>query len=167
MLIRAATSTLLVVDIQERLLPAIDDGPALVEYSQWLLRVARALDVPVLASEQYSKGLGPTVAALRDELDATQILEKLDFGARRQFVVCGSEAHVCVLQTVLDLLGRGREVFVVEEAIGSRRPSDKALAVERMRQAGAMIVSREMVAFEWMERAGSDRFREISRNFIR
>lgn len=111
MLIRAATSTLLVVDIQERLLPAIDDGPALVEYSQWLLRVARALDVPVLASEQYSKGLGPTVAALRDELDATQILEKLDFSAaadgallrapggdRRQFVVCGSEAHVCVLQ---------------------------------------------------------------------
>ncbi len=110
----------------------------------------------------------------------TQILEKLDFSAaadgallrapggdRRQFVVCGSEAHVCVLQTVLDLLGRGREVFVVEEAIGSRRPSDKALAVERMRQAGAMIVSREMVAFEWMERAGSDRFREISRNFIR
>ncbi|PYB25045.1 isochorismatase family protein, partial [Pseudomonas aeruginosa] len=88
-------------------------------------------------------------------------------GDRRQFVVCGSEAHVCVLQTVLDLLGRGREVFVVEEAIGSRRPSDKALAVERMRQAGAMIVSREMVAFEWMERAGSDRFREISRNFIR
>ncbi|MCV6340164.1 isochorismatase family protein, partial [Pseudomonas aeruginosa] len=86
---------------------------------------------------------------------------------RRQFVVCGSEAHVCVLQTVLDLLGRGREVFVVEEAIGSRRSSDKALAVERMRQAGAMIVSREMVAFEWMERAGSDRFREISRNFIR
>lgn len=81
MLIRAATSTLLVVDIQERLLPAIDDGPALVEYSQWLLRVARALDVPVLASEQYSKGLGPTVAALRDELDATQILEKLDFSA--------------------------------------------------------------------------------------
>ncbi len=74
MLIRAATSTLLVVDIQERLLPAIDDGPALVEYSQWLLRVARALDVPVLASEQYSKGLGPTVAALRDELEPTQIL---------------------------------------------------------------------------------------------
>lgn len=81
MLIRAATSTLLVVDIQERLLPAIDDGPALVEYSQWLLRVARVLDVPVLASEQYSKGLGPTVAALRDELEPTQILEKLDFSA--------------------------------------------------------------------------------------
>lgn len=179
MLIRAATSTLLVVDIQERLLPAIDDGPALVEYSQWLLRVARALDVPVLASEQYSKGLGPTVAALRDELEPTQILEKLDFrppptapqcqaAARRRPPAVGlRQRHASALQTVLDLLGRGREVFVVEEAIGSRRPSDKALAVERMRQAGAMIVSREMVAFEWMERAGSDRFREISRNFIR
>ena len=131
MLIRAATSTLLVVDIQERLLPAIDDGPALVEYSQWLLRVARALDVPVLASEQYSKGLGPTVAALRDELEPTQILEKLDFSAAADGALL------------------------------------RALAVERMRQAGAVIVSREMVAFEWMERAGSDRFREISRNFIR
>lgn len=179
MLIRAATSTLLVVDIQERLLPAIDDGPALVEYSQWLLRVARALDVPVLASEQYSRAWGrrwrpcamswsPRRSSKLDfSAAADGALLRAPGGDRRQFVVCGSEAHVCVLQTVLDLLGRGREVFVVEEAIGSRRPSDKALAVERMRQAGAMIVSREMVAFEWMGRAGSDRFREISRNFIR
>ena len=155
MLIRAATSTLLVVDIQERLLPAIDDGPALVEYSQWLLRVARALDVPVLASEQYSKGLGPTVAALRDELDATQILEKLDFSAaadgallrapggdRRQFVVCGSEAHVCVLQTVLDLLGRGRLAAAERQGAGRGadapgRGDDRVAGDGRLRMDGA------------------------------
>ncbi len=74
---------------------------------------------------------------------------------------------MCVLQTVLDLRARGSEVFVVEEGVSSRRASDKALALERMRQAGAVIVSREMVAFEWMERAGTELFKSISREFIR
>ena len=77
------------------------------------------------------------------------------------------ESHVCVLQTVMELLASGRQVFVVEEAVGSRRDSDKALALARMRQAGASIVSREMVAFEWLRKADSDLFREISRNFLR
>ncbi|MCY1405037.1 nicotinamidase/pyrazinamidase [compost metagenome] len=180
MLIRARDSVLLVVDIQEKLLPAIDDGAAVVENAGWLLGVAQRLEVPVIASEQYTKGLGLTVAALRDRLEAAAILEKIAFsacaddalfalpgGEREQFVVCGSETHVCVLQTVLGLLQRGRQVFVVAEAVGSRRPQDKALALERMRQAGAQIVSREMVAFEWMERAGTDLFRQISREFIR
>ena len=77
------------------------------------------------------------------------------------------ETHVCVLQTVMELLAGGRQVFVVEEAVGSRRESDKALALARMREAGASIVSREMVAFEWLRKADSDLFREISRNFLR
>lgn len=174
MLIRAATSTLLVVDIQERLLPAIDDGPALVEYSQWLLRVARALDVPVLASEQYSKGLGPTVAALRDELEPTQILEKLDFSAaadgallrapggdRRQFVVCGSEAHVCVLQTVLGLLAARHRVLVVTDAVGSRTAANREAALDRLARHGAELVTTEMVLFEWLRDATHPRFREV------
>lgn len=180
MLIRAQTSTLLIVDIQERLFPAIHDNAALLEQAAWLLAVAQRLGVPVLASEQYSKGLGPTLPPLRERLPAAAILEKIAFsavadpglllrpgGERQQFVVCGTEAHVCVLQTVLGLLALGREVYVVEEAVGSRRPQDKALALERMRQAGAAIVSREMVAFEWLERAGSEIFRAVSREFIR
>ena len=77
------------------------------------------------------------------------------------------ETHVCVMQTVLELLEFGKKVFVVEEAVGSRRESDKALALARMRAAGASIVSREMVAFEWLRRADSELFREISRNFLR
>ena len=125
-------------------------------------------------------GLFFPLPALRGELGEGEVLEKVAFSAvtdagllqmpggdRRQFVVCGTEAHVCVLQTVLGLLAEDREVFVVEEAVGSRRPQDKALALERMCQAGAVIVSREMVAFEWMERAGTEVFREISRQFIR
>ncbi|WP_236199457.1 hydrolase [Pseudomonas pseudonitroreducens] len=180
MLMRAQTSSLLIIDIQERLFPAIHDNEAVLEHGAWLLAIARRLGVPVLATEQYPKGLGPTLPALRGELGEGEVLEKIAFSAvtdagllqmpggdRRQFVVCGTEAHVCVLQTVLGLLAEDREVFVVEEAVGSRRPQDKALALERMRQAGAVIVSREMVAFEWMERAGTEVFREISRQFIR
>ncbi len=180
MLLKACESTLLVIDIQEKLFPAIQDNTAMAEHSRWLLQVAQRVGVPVLLTEQYSKGLGPTVATLREGIEEAAIVEKLHFsaardgelfkragGERRQFVVCGSETHVCVLQTVLELLDRGNQVFVVEEAVGSRRASDKALGLARMQQAGASIVSREMVAFEWMEQAGTELFRSVSREFIR
>jgi len=180
MRIRATQSTLLIVDIQERLLPAILDGASMIEHTAWLQQIAGRVGVPTLITEQYSKGLGPTVPLLREGVEANAILEKMEFssaadgelfkrpgGERQQFVICGCETHVCVMQTVLDLLERGNQVFVVEEAVSSRRASDKALALQRMRQAGAEIVSREMVAFEWMERAGTDLFKSISREFIR
>ncbi|MFZ3202385.1 MAG: hydrolase [Pseudomonas sp.] len=180
MRINAATSTLLIIDIQARLFPAIHDSTALAENALWLQQVAQRIGVPVLLTEQYSKGLGQTIPSLRDGHQASAIIEKLHFsavsegelfkrpgGARAQFVVCGSEAHVCVLQTVLDLLVQGRQVFVVAEAVGSRQASDKALALARMQQAGASIVSREMVAFEWLEQAGNPLFREVSKAFIR
>lgn len=82
-------------------------------------------------------------------------------------MICGTESHVCVQQTVLDLLDAGREVAVVEEAVGSRKAVDKALALARMRQFGAQIVSREMVAFEWLHRAGTDQFRAVLKAYIR
>jgi nicotinamidase-related amidase len=180
MRIKAETSTLLIIDIQTRLFPVIDDCQALADNALWLKQVARRIGVPVLLTEQYSKGLGQTIPALRDGHEPATIIEKLHFsavsegelfkrpgGERPQFVVCGSEAHVCVLQSVLDLLAAGRCVFVVAEAIGSRKASDKTLALARMQQAGASIVSREMVAFEWLEQAGSELFREVSRAFIR
>ncbi|NKQ12746.1 hydrolase [Pseudomonas sp. SST3] len=180
MLINVRESTLLIVDIQERLFPAIGGHTALAEHSAWLMQIAQRVGVPVILTEQYSKGLGPTIASLRDGMAEEVIIEKLHFsaardgelfkrpgGERKQFVVSGIETHICVLQTVLDLLARGNQVFVVEEAVGSRRASDKALGLARMQQAGACIVSREMVAFEWMEQAGTELFRSISREFIR
>lgn len=180
MLINVQDSTLVIIDIQERLFPSIDGHTALAEHSAWLIQVAQRVGVPVLITEQYSKGLGPTIAALRDGVSDDAIIEKLHFsaardgelfnrpgGERKQFIISGIETHICVLQTVLDLLARGHQVFVVEEAVGSRRASDKALGLARMQQAGASIVSREMVAFEWMEQAGTDLFRSISREFIR
>lgn len=198
MLIHPERSTLLVIDIQERLQPAIDQGEAVLANAQWLLRVAQRIGVPVICTEQYPRGIGPTVPALRQLLPDSAVVEKIHFSAvaecagglagqggegaagddgggifaapggdRRQFVVVGTESHVCVLQTVLDLLAAGRRVFVVNEAVGSRRASDKALALERMRRHGADIVSREMVAFEWLQRAGTDLFRSVSREFIK
>ena len=180
MLLRSDTSTLLIVDVQERLLPAIDDGERVLHNCTWLVRLAHELGVPVGVSEQYPQGLGPTVAALRELVSPEHIVQKVHFScvaegclaqlpgfAREQMVVAGTEAHVCVLHTCMDLLSEGRQVFVVADAVGSRNPLDREAALARLRQNGAQIVTREMVAFEWLRRAGTDLFRRISRDFIR
>jgi len=180
MLIDAKKSALLVVDVQGRLVPAVSGWQALLDQVVWLIRVARRMDIPVLACEQYPQGLGPTHPAIAAELPPGCIASKLHFsavaggchaleqaGGPAHYVVCGMESHVCVLQTVIELLENDKRVFVVEEAVGSRRESDKALALARMREAGAAIVSREMVVFEWLRRADSELFREISRQFLR
>jgi nicotinamidase-related amidase len=180
MLIDRDQSVLLVIDIQERLLPHIHEGEAVLDNAVWLVKVAQRLGVPVMFSEQYPKGIGPTVAVLRGltfpetvaetlhfSCVAAKCLERLPGAGRPQVVVAGIESHVCVLQTVLDLLGQGRQVFVVADAVGSRRPSDKELALERMRAHGAAIVSREMVAFEWLKQAGTEEFRQVSREFLK
>lgn len=180
MRLRRDASALWVIDMQQRLLPSIDDWQRVLGSVIWLSRLARELSVPVLVSEQYPQGLGPTHADLLAELPGIAVAEKLSFSCledncfqgyaaadTRQVVVCGVESHVCVLQTVLDLLAQQREVFVVADAVGSRSASDKALALERLRHAGAVMVSREMVGYEWLSRAGSDEFRRISRNFLK
>lgn len=179
-LIRAEKSALLVVDVQARLLPHIYDWQRIFGHIDWLVQVAQRLNIPVAATEQYPQGLGHTHAELAARLPAGATGEKIHFSCvsgrclpglpgmeRPQVVVCGTEAHVCVLQTVLDLAAAGKQVFVVAEAVGSRDPDHKALALERMRQNGITIVCREMVAFEWLGRAGTDQFRDISRNFLK
>ena len=180
MLINAQQSTLLLIDLQERLAPAIHAVDAVLGHNRWLVDVAQRLSVPVIATVQYPAGLGPMVPELAARIPADSVVEKICFSAvadgcleglpgfsRRQVVLTGTEAHVCVLQTALDLLARGKDVFVVAEAVGSRRPEDCALALERLRQEGCRIVSREMVAFEWLHRAGSEMFRQVSREFLR
>jgi nicotinamidase-related amidase len=180
MLMNARESALLVIDVQERLLPHMHEWQRVLEQAVWLVKVAHKLGVPVLASEQYPKGIGGTHPELSALIPRAAIAEKMHFSCvaarclsplagheRRQMVVCGIESHVCVLQTVLDLRQQGKEVFVVDSAVGSRDPRDKALALERMRAAGAIVVSREMVAFEWLHEAGTPLFKEISRDFLR
>ena len=96
-----------------------------------------------------------------------ECMRRIDACGREQLVVIGTEAHVCVLQTALDLRATGKEVYLVADGVSSRSPRDAELALERMRAAGVRIVSREMVAFEWLHQAGTDTFREISREFLR
>ena len=181
MLIERNRSCLLVVDIQDRLLPAIHEGERVIENTAWLMRIAQDLGVPLLVSEQYPRGLGHTVPALRELVEDQHVVEKIHFSCaaspecqerlqgldRSQVLLVGVEAHVCVLQTALGLVSQGNEVFVVADGVSSRRPSDAEAGLNRMRAAGAQVVTREMVAFEWLHRAGTDEFREISRRFLR
>lgn len=181
MLINAKTSQVLLIDIQSKLAPAIADTAAVSQAATWVLQIARLCEVPILATEQYPKGLGHTLPALLELIPATAVFEKIHFSALReadiaaaialnarpQVIVLGTEAHVCVLQSVLDLVKAGYQVFVVSEAVGSRTAENKQLALSRMQQAGAVIVSQEMLAFEWLEKAGTELFRQISKGWIR
>jgi nicotinamidase-related amidase len=176
----AAASRLVVVDVQQKLVPAMHEAAGVVDGCAWLVRLARRLGVPVAATEQYPQGLGPTVDALRALVPAEAIGSKLAFACtdegcldalpgagRPQVVLAGIEAHVCVLQTALGLAAAGREVFVVADAVSSRDPAHKRVALDRMRQAGVVVVVREMVAFEWLGHAGTETFRAVSREFLR
>lgn len=176
MLLDRDRSLLLLIDFQERLMPAIEQGEARLLRAKLLLEVARILSVPVLASEQYPKGLGPTVPPLRERLDASEIHAKLAFSCgrdealqasvcasgRNQLVLAGVETHVCVLQTALDFRARGFDVYVVADATGSRDEERRRLGLERMRQHGVVILHSEMAAFEWLKAAGTELFRRVA-----
>jgi nicotinamidase-related amidase len=170
--INSETSSLLVIDFQSRLMPAIDEGTRAVANARILLDAAALLNVPVLFTEQNAKGLGATVPELIEERPGSDIAHKMTFDACRtpgfaeklsrlpDLVVAGCEAHVCVLQTVLGLLDMGRRVYVVRDALGARRPESKETAIARMRSHGAEIVTTEMVIFEWLGTAEHPLFRK-------
>tara|TARA_R110002126_G_scaffold10245_32_gene46563 strand:- start:531 stop:1079 length:549 start_codon:yes stop_codon:yes gene_type:complete len=181
MLLQANNSVVLLIDIQQKLAPAIFDTKAVEQAAAWVLQVALQLDIPLLATEHYPTGLGHTVESLGELLPDDAVLEKIHFSAwretsvqqrlvslgRQQIVVLGTESHVCVLQSVLDLLAAGYQVFVVCEAVGSRTLENKQLALSRMQQAGCQIISKEMLAFEWLERGDHESFRQINKGWIR
>ncbi|MBM3880453.1 MAG: hydrolase [Verrucomicrobia bacterium] len=174
--IRRTQAGLAVIDIQERLLPAIHQKERVVHNAVRLVRGAAILGLPTLVTEQYPKGLGPTVPEVAAALAPTIApIEKLTFSACgapgftealaakgiADVLLCGIEAHVCVCQTCLELLEQDLRPVVVADAISSRAPDDCRVALERMRAAGAIVVSTEMVLFELLERAGTDAFRQI------
>ncbi|MBP2367015.1 nicotinamidase-related amidase [Pseudonocardia parietis] len=168
MLMTAANAVLLLVDLQQRLMPAIHDGDKVIARAARLGEAATLLGVPVLATEQAPEKLGPTVEQLAGYPHL--VMPKTRFGAdesglvppgRSEIVMSGAEAHVCVLQTALHLAGDGHRVLIVADAVGSRDPDDKAVALERARAAGAEIVTSEMVLFEWLADARHPRFREV------
>jgi nicotinamidase-related amidase len=176
MRMEAGHSALVLIDLQERLMPAIAGGERVIERAGLLLQGARTLDVPVLATRQYPKGLGGLVAPFSEVLAAGECHDKLAFSAlaeepvrdallalgRDQFILVGVEAHVCVLQTALDLLAEGYRVAVVADAVSSRTTESRTLALERLGRQGAAVVNVEMVLFEWLEKAGTEAFRALS-----
>ncbi|WP_395689109.1 hydrolase [Aestuariivirga sp.] len=179
MLVEAAKSTLLIVDMQERLLPAMTGGAEVEARCAILLKAARALGVPVTVSEQYPKGLGHTVPGISDGLGADPVFEKLTFSCWRHrplkdhliahheagrplVILAGIEAHVCVLQTAADLSAAGFGVFAVADAMASRAVASHVLALERLRQIGAAVINTEMAVFELLGRAGTAEFKALS-----
>lgn len=177
MLIDANTSSLLVVDIQTKLNPVMFDPLRAPQGAAKLLLGADMMGVPALVTEQYSKGVGPTVDDLQDFMPPGSPLEKNSFSCvadeafkarflalgKSQAVICGIEAHICVLQTALDLLAHGIHVFVVADATASRTVENHAAGIERIRHAGGQVVSVEMVLFEWLRRSDTPAFKDISR----
>ncbi len=170
----AADTGLLVVDVQDKLMAKIPAAAALVRDIAFLIDAARLLGMPVQATEQYPKGLGPTVADLARRLperpDKTafsccavpSVVETFRRAARPKVVLAGIEAHVCVLHTALDLLALGFRVYVAADAVGSRQAVDREFALRRLEQAGAVLTTAEACAFEWVGGAGHPQFKGIS-----
>ena len=173
MLLEANRSQLLVIDLQTRLLPHLLDAEALEANVLRLVAAARALEVPVLVSEQYPAGLGPSTPDLATALRPGEMFEKTRFSAadepaltggkeHGQWVLCGAEAHVCVLQTALAMKARGWDVAVVADAISSRAAFSKAIALRRLAASGVEVVTTEMVLFEWLADARHPAFKTVS-----
>ncbi len=169
-------AALLVVDVQTKLIERMRFGPLVIANTTRLIQAARLLEIPVFATEQYPKGLGPTVDLLFELLP--ERIPKTEFSAAkasgiappiRHVTLVGIEAHVCILQTALDLLGFGFGVQVVTDAVSSRDEFDREIAFRRLEQAGAILTTTEAVLFEWVGRSDHPVFKSISalvRDFV-
>ncbi len=176
MILDREQSCLVVIDVQQRLTPAMHEPDTMIDNCAVLMRAASRLGVPTLVSEQYPKGLGATVPQLAELADAATIIDKVHFSCaaddrcrgwieeagRPQVVICGIESHVCVTQTALGLSDAGYGCAVVADAVSSRDPANRALALERLRANGVEIVATEMVLFEWLESAQDPAFKDVS-----
>jgi nicotinamidase-related amidase len=176
--VRAEACTLLLIDIQEKLLPAIYQREQLVRNTQLLLRLAKTLDIPILVTEQYSKGLGATVPEIASLLPSgVHVIDKQEFGCfgngqfcsavksvaseRNTLLLCGLETHICVMQSALGALEKGYLVHVASDAVGSRSEWNWKTGLERMQAAGALISSTEMMIYELLGGSGTAAFRKM------
>ncbi|HAG41724.1 MULTISPECIES: hydrolase [unclassified Pseudoalteromonas] len=171
----ADNSVLLVIDIQDKLSPAISEFTDLLGWAIKIAKVSGLFKIPSIVTEQYPQGLGGTNSLLKNTLINAQTVEKTHFSAcnepafnavftkltRSQIIVIGTEAHVCVLQTCLDLIAQGFEVHVAADAVGSRNTMHKSLALEQLQQAGAIITSVESIIFQWTINAALPEFKAV------
>jgi nicotinamidase-related amidase len=168
---------LLVIDIQEKLLPPIFNKDALVRNAQLLIRLANILELPTLVSTQYTRGLGPTVPEIASLLSLPHPIDKLEFscfsndqfcgsmkslpGNRNTLLLCGMETHICVMQTALGALNRGFLVHVASDAVGSRTEANWDVGLKRMETAGALISSTETIIYELLRASGTPAFKAM------
>ena len=175
-LLRPEECALAVIDIQEKLLPSIWEKERMVRNSQLLVRMASAMNLPVLVSTQYARGLGPTVSEIASLLPDCTVIDKLEFGCfgngdycaaigkladRNTLLLCGMETHICVTQTALGALNQGMNVHVAADAVSSRTELNWQLGLNRMQAAGAVISSTEMLVYELMGKSGTATFKEM------
>jgi len=169
-------SVAICVDVQERLFPLVYQHDEVEQRIILLIKGLAILGVPIVVTQQYTKGLGPTIPNVAAAIGPFDPIEKITFsccgnddveavvlgGARHCFVLFGIETHVCVLQTALDLIAQGQKVIVVEDCVSSRIQNDKHIAIERLRHSGAVITTAESLLFEFLGKAGTDTFKAIS-----
>ncbi|MCZ6701997.1 MAG: hydrolase [Ignavibacteria bacterium] len=170
-------TALLIIDIQEKIINVINEYELVIENTIKLIKGFKALGVSIYHTEQYPKGLGPTVQSIQTELDENEAIQKLSFSCSgagelfndlkkkkiSQVVVCGIESHVCVQQTVLDLLANNFQVNVVADAVSSRRVKDYDIALSRMRQHGAEVTTTEAILFELLNVCDTEVFKKVSK----
>ncbi len=175
LLIRAQDSALVVIDMQERLVPAMIAPARTIRNTRLLLQAAAKTGVPALLTEQYPQGLGHTIPEIMKAAGSAQVLPKMHFSCmedagfaaafkaldRRQAILTGMEAHICVVQTAASLVEEGYEVFVVSDATASRTMESETACLARLSASGVSIVTTEMVIFEWLGQAGTKAFKEM------
>ena len=168
-------TALIIIDVQEKLFEKVEDKDRIADSICRLIRFANILGIPIILTEQYPEGLGPTINRIRELVPNVKPIEKIEFScmASREFrrriseinvknlVLTGIEAHICVAQTAIEAIKSGYRVYVVYDAISSRHREDKAIAIERMKQHGAYVVTSEMLMYEILRRAGTREFKEI------
>jgi nicotinamidase-related amidase len=174
--LRAEDCILAVIDIQEKLLPPIWEKERMVRNSEMLIRLANIINMPVTVTTQYAKGLGPVVPEIASLLPNAQVVDKLEFGCfgngdfcsalgrmsgRNTLLLCGMETHICVMQTALGALNQGLSVHVAADAVSSRSELNWKLGLERMRAAGAVLSSTEMMLYELMGKSGTPVFKAM------
>ncbi len=168
---------LLIVDIQEKFVSVIKNIDNVVSNVVKLIKAFNVIDVPIIVTEQYSNGLGSTVENIRKELKSYKPMEKIEFNCFgntefdkviknkniKNIVLCGIESHICVTQTLIDGISKGYNIYLVKDAVSSRKESDLDIAIERAKQEGAKIASTEMIVFQLLKKAGTKEFKEIQK----
>ncbi|MFL2679070.1 MAG: isochorismatase family protein [Alphaproteobacteria bacterium] len=175
---------LLIIDLQKKLIPSIFNKEEIISSTKILIETFHLLELPIFFSEQYPQGLGETVDDIEKTINKAKNLKKfiktsfscydlgnfkreLELSKKKQIVIAGIESHICVLQTSFDLISEGFQVFLVNEAIGSRKLSDKNVSVQRMVSQGITLMNIEMIIFELLRSSNHDKFKELTKKFIK